>query len=49
VEVADARWKSGLLELAPTYLALINRYTTEAVHRIEFVAARAVSRNELHS
>ncbi len=49
VEVADARWKSGLLELAPRYLALINRYTTEAVHKIEFVAARAVNRNELHS
>jgi predicted nucleic acid-binding Zn ribbon protein len=49
VEVADARWKSGLLELAPRYLALINRYTTEALHKIEFVAPRAVSRNELHS
>jgi len=49
VEVADARWKSGLLELAPRYLAMINRYTMEAVHRIEFVAAGWGSRNELHS
>jgi len=48
VEVVDARWKSGLLELTPRYLAMINRYTTEAVHRIEFVAARTDSRNGLH-
>jgi len=37
VEVADARWKSELQSLAPRYLAAINRYTTEAVRRIEFV------------
>ena len=48
VEVADARWKSGLLELAPRYLAMINQYTTEAVHKIDFVATRTESRNELH-
>lgn len=48
VEVADARWKSGLLELASRYLVMINRYTTEAVHRIEFVAACTGSRNDLH-
>lgn len=48
VEVADARWKSGLLELASRYLVMINRYTTEAVYKIEFVAARTGNRNQLH-
>ena len=48
VEVADARWKSGLLELAPRYLAMINRYTTEAVRRIEFVAVLTGSVTKYH-
>jgi hypothetical protein len=39
VEVADKGWKSELQALAPRYLAAINRYTTEAVRRIEFVVA----------
>lgn len=39
VEVADAGWKSELKSLAPQYLAAINRYTTEAVYRIEFIVA----------
>ncbi len=37
VEVAGQRWKAELQALAPRYLAVINRYTTEAVRRIEFV------------
>jgi len=37
VEVAGARWKAELQALAPRYLAMINRYTTQAVRRIEFV------------
>ena len=41
VEVAGLRWKAELQALAPRYLAAINRYTTEAVHRIEFVVAPA--------
>jgi len=41
VEVPDAGWKSELQGLAPRYLAVINRYTTETVHRIEFVVAAA--------
>lgn len=41
VEVAGPRWKAELQALAPRYLAVINRYTTAAVHRIEFVLARA--------
>jgi predicted nucleic acid-binding Zn ribbon protein len=43
VEVAGARWKAELQALAPRYLAMINRYTTQAVRRIEFVVARAES------
>lgn len=43
VEVTGLRWKSELQGLAPRYLAIINRYTTEAVRRIEFVVARAES------
>ncbi len=41
VEVAGIRWKAELQALAPRYLAVINRYTTEAVRRIEFVVAPA--------
>lgn len=41
VEVVDAGWKSELQSLAPRYLAAINRYTSEAVRRIEFVVARS--------
>jgi predicted nucleic acid-binding Zn ribbon protein len=39
VEVADAGWKFELQRLASQYLAAINRYTTEAVRRIEFLVA----------
>jgi predicted nucleic acid-binding Zn ribbon protein len=37
VGVADTGWKLELQALAPRYLAVINRYTTEIVRRIEFV------------
>jgi predicted nucleic acid-binding Zn ribbon protein len=40
VEVAGARWKGELQALAPRYLAMINRYTIQAVRRIEFVVER---------
>ncbi len=40
VEVAGLGWKAELQALAPRYVATINRYTTEAVRRIEFVVAR---------
>ncbi len=43
VEVAGQGWKAELQALAPRYLAMINRYTTEAVRRIEFVVATAES------
>jgi Dna[CI] antecedent, DciA len=41
VEVSGLRWKAELQALAPRYLATINRYTAEAVRRIEFVLAKA--------
>ncbi|HEY3615196.1 MAG TPA: DciA family protein, partial [Candidatus Sulfotelmatobacter sp.] len=41
VEVAGQRWKAELQALAPRYLALMNRYTTETVRRIEFELAPA--------
>lgn len=37
VGVVDMRWKFELQTLAPKYLAAINRYTVEAVTKIEFV------------
>ena len=41
VEVADTGWKSELQNLAPRYLAGIDRYTAGSVHKIEFVIARS--------
>jgi len=41
VQVPDAGWKNELQLLAARYLAAINRYTTEAVNKIEFVIAAA--------
>jgi hypothetical protein len=37
VEVPDAGWRSELQALAPQYLAVLNRFVTESVRRIEFV------------
>ena len=37
VGVPDNGWKSELQALAPRYLAAINRYTVEAVRKIDFV------------
>jgi predicted nucleic acid-binding Zn ribbon protein len=37
VEVPDVGWRTELQALAPQYLAVINRYLTESVKRIEFV------------
>ncbi len=39
VEVPDWGWRAELQELAPSYLAVINRYVVESVKRIEFVIA----------
>ena len=47
VEVAGARWKAELQSLAPRYLAAINRYTSEAVRRIEFVLAKMESSDRI--
>ncbi len=40
IGVPDNGWKSELQALAPRYLAVINRYTVEAVRKIEFVVMR---------
>jgi hypothetical protein len=37
VEVADAGWRRELANLAPRYVALINKYSAASVRRIEFV------------
>jgi len=37
VAVADASWKSELQTLAARYLAGVNRYSAQTVHKIEFV------------
>jgi Dna[CI] antecedent DciA-like protein len=37
VEVPDVGWRSELRHLAPQYLAVINRYSSVAVSKIEFV------------
>jgi hypothetical protein len=45
VEVTGVGWKAELQTLAPRYLAMINRYTSEAVRRIEFVVAPQENRD----
>ena len=42
VEVPDASWRAELKALAPQYVAVINRYVSESVERIEFVLAGRV-------
>jgi Dna[CI] antecedent DciA-like protein len=37
VEVPDAGWRRELANLAPRYVASINKYSAAAVKRIEFV------------
>jgi hypothetical protein len=37
VEVADAGWRRELANLAPRYVALINKFSATSVKRIEFV------------
>jgi hypothetical protein len=37
VEVPDAGWKREMQNLAPRYLATLNRYSGQKVERIEFV------------
>lgn len=37
VEVPDAGWKREMQDLAPRYLATLNRYCGQKVERIEFV------------
>jgi hypothetical protein len=37
VQVADPGWKRELQDLAPRYVAMLNRYASRKVERIEFV------------
>ena len=37
IGVPDFGWKTELQALAPRYLAEVNRYTKEAVRKIDFV------------
>jgi predicted nucleic acid-binding Zn ribbon protein len=41
VQVPDASWRTELQALAPKYLAVINRYVSGTVTRIEFVISPA--------
>ena len=43
VEVPDKSWRTELQALAPRYLAIINRYVTSGVKRIEFVVKERVA------
>lgn len=45
VAVPESGWKAELQSLAPRYLAAINRYTVEAVRRIEFVVVEGPAGN----
>jgi hypothetical protein len=40
VEVSDAGWKREMQDLAPRYLAAINRYVLQKVEKIDFVIRR---------
>jgi hypothetical protein len=40
VEVSDMGWRRELSELAPRYLATMNKYSAAKVQRIEFVVKR---------
>jgi hypothetical protein len=37
VEVPDKGWQRELMELAPRYVAAVNRYASARIERIEFV------------
>jgi hypothetical protein len=43
VEVPDAGWRAELRNLAPQYVAALNRYAADKVDRIEFVIAGEAS------
>jgi hypothetical protein len=45
VEVPDKGWRAELQALAAQYLAILNRYVSDSVKRIEFVIANDVIAN----
>ena len=49
IEVPDAGWRAELQSLAPQYLAVLNRYTSEGVRRLEFVMKGPDTRNTMPS
>jgi hypothetical protein len=46
VAVPDAGWKQEMQNLAPRYIAVINRYALQPVHRIDFVIRPGTEGNE---
>lgn len=46
IEVPDAGWRAELQQLAPRYLAALNRYAGENVQRIEFVTRDKAASNK---
>jgi hypothetical protein len=46
VEVPDKGWRAELQALAAQYLAILNRYVSDSVKRIEFVIANDVIVND---
>jgi predicted nucleic acid-binding Zn ribbon protein len=42
VAVPDASWQAQMREMAPQFLALLNRFTPQPVSRLEFVVTRGV-------
>jgi hypothetical protein len=44
VEVPDAAWRAELQNLAPRYVAALNRYA-KGVSRVEFVVRRKVAQS----
>ena len=46
VEVPDAGWRTELANLAPRYVAAINKYSSVAVDRIEFVVSATERLNQ---
>ncbi len=45
VEVPDFGWRRELQALAPQYVAMLNRYASQKVERVEFVVRRDSSQS----
>jgi len=40
IAVPNANWQAQMREMSPQFLALLNRFTPQAVNRLEFVITR---------